>query len=128
MLNFSIILFAVLPHDLPTQVRSVDMIERNWLYDKEGAANLIFVQYIFWNYKGEHNEIQAWVLGKDVKQLTRGPGRVELLFVNFNGRFKITATQFRESWTQYDVERHWRDNYADERYQDRQREFMKIAN
>lgn len=125
MLSFSILLaFSVLPHDLPLEVRYVDMIERNWVYDKEGPANLIFPQYIFWNYKGEHNEIQAWVLAKDAKQLTREPGRVTLLVVNFNGRYLIEARQFRESWTQYDVERHWRDNHADKTYEERQKRFM----
>lgn len=87
----------------------VDLIELNHVYDEHGV--LLFSQLIFfeWSESSRRYEVRAWRSLRVVGQLPqrdwlRKGWRLE--WDDGHCLRIVTASSYRETWTQYDVERH----------------------
>lgn len=93
-----------------TRVESVDMIELNNRYDREGKH--VFTQVIFWrrNPGNGKYEVRQWCLVEDRETLNRRPvqsanGRWTVRMRLDDGKYKeVQSSIFRESWSFSDPE------------------------
>jgi len=84
---------------------SVDLIEVNHFYDECGK--LVFDQVIFydWDWNAERYQIRAWRLVKSPAILpVRDSAGYRSTWQDGLIPRSVTATSFRETWTQYDPE------------------------
>jgi hypothetical protein len=85
----------------------VDAIELNHFYDDQGR--LVFSQFIFWEYRGEHKFVVDWRMVKDDVLPVQRNGRYEYTFLDHDGIFRrVRAMTYGESWTQFDPEQEHR--------------------
>lgn len=116
---------AAVPHQSGEAVDRVDLIEVNHVYDFAGKS--VLVQAVFYDWRQGEYQARAWRLLKvdDSRERRLLPGqRPErdwrtgewvLLFADGQLLREVRAAAFRESWTQYDVERAERDRLPQER-------------
>jgi hypothetical protein len=109
-------LFAVLP-EADVACDHVDLVEVNHVYDLEGKP--VLVQAVFYEWRpvqGEYH-VRAWRLLKSNDQRpTRDFVRGDWAMIFHDGGIlrEVRAAAFRETWTQYDVERYERDRLPQE--------------
>jgi hypothetical protein len=109
-------LFAALPQtDIACDC--VDLVEVNHVYDFQGKP--VLVQAVFYQWRPQQGEyhVRAWrLLKSDDQRPTRDFGRGDWVMVFQDGALlrEVRATMFRETWTQYDVERVERDRLPQE--------------
>ncbi len=96
----------------------VDLIEVNHFIDREGRE--VFRQVLFYDWSASHRQyhVRAWRLIKNESQLPRRtwnpPGY--LCVWNDEGILReVTASTFRETWTQHDPERANRKHLPEDR-------------
>ena len=95
------------------RTESVDLIELNHQYDKQGR--LVFDQVVFWERTPTTGrfQVRTWCMVDDREELNRRPIKSEatgLWVVDWKDTDKrvirsISSRLFRESWTQNDPER-----------------------
>lgn len=109
------LLLAILPLDDATCERC-DLIELNHVHDDCGQHT--FSQLIFWEWTGTKHDVIAWRL---VKYTTQHPtrdwrrGGYYVRWLEGDKTREIRSPCYRESWTQYDVEMHERNELPKER-------------
>jgi hypothetical protein len=113
---FALSLIAALPQS-DVACDHVDLVEVNHVYDLEGKP--VLVQAVFYEWRPSQGEyhVRAWRLLKSddqrpVRDFRRGDWR--MIFSDGGILREVRATTFRETWTQYDVERHERDRLPQE--------------
>ncbi len=109
-------LFAALPQ-ADIAVDSVDLVEVNHVYDAQGKP--VLVQAVFYDWRPQQGEyhVRAWRLLKSEDQRPmRDFRRNDWVMVFHDGGLlrEVRAANFRETWTQYDVERIERDRMPQE--------------
>lgn len=109
-------LFTVLPTN-DVACDCVDLVEVNHVYDLQG--NPVLVQAVFYDWQAARGEYQvrAWRLLKSSDQRPMRDfqrGDYVMLFHDSGLMREVRATSFRETWTQYDVERLERDRFPQE--------------
>ncbi len=105
-----LLLLAVLPTPGVVCDR-VDLVEVNHVHNEQG--NPTITQLIFW----QHGHVRAWRLLKHCNHRPEHDAhRGEWVTIFQDGGLlrEVRSTAFRESWTQYDVERIERDRLPQE--------------
>ena len=104
------LILAVVPLPDGTLAESCDLIELNHFYDEQGR--LVFDQTIFYDWghpvEGRYN-VRAWRLVKHPSQLPYpayggGPKMYLALWLDGERNRLIYSPEYRETWTQWDVE------------------------
>ena len=93
------LLMLVLPLLVENQT-DADLIELNHVY----RGNHWFTQWVVWDWYSDGYHVRDWAPDKGIKLRRRG-AFVELTKRNEVGGFwRVSASQFRETWTEKDVE------------------------
>lgn len=104
-----LLLLSILPSNRVV-TDTYDMVEVNHLYDDQ--ARLVFSQVIWWDFFPGENDfhVQDWRFIKNPTILPRAKGcRYESFFYDYKTPKvwrRVWASQHKETWTQYDPERH----------------------
>jgi hypothetical protein len=109
-------LFAVLPSEQIACDR-VDLVEVNHVYDAQGKP--VLVQAVFYDFRPQQGDYQvrSWRLLKtDDQRPHRDFRRGDWVMMFHDGGLmrEVRAGAFRETWTQYDVERWERERLPQE--------------
>tara|TARA_R110002020_G_scaffold4255_7_gene18935 strand:- start:1234 stop:1608 length:375 start_codon:yes stop_codon:yes gene_type:complete len=115
-----LLLIATVPFIAPV-VDEVDLVEVNHVYNDQGKHR--FTQLIFYNYqRGYDADVQKrrlryqvvdWRILKGRLPMPKGK-KYETIFLDYGKIMRcVIARQYRETWTQYDVEQDERRHLPD---------------
>ena len=106
-----LLLIATVPFIAPV-VDEVDLVEVNHVYNDQGKHRL--TQLIFYNYqRGYDAEVVDWRILKGRLPMPKGK-KYETIFLDYGKIMRcVIARQYRETWTQYDVEQDERRHLPD---------------
>ncbi len=114
--TLALTIFAVLPAD-DVACDVVDLVEINHVYDAQGKP--VLVQAVFYDFRPQQGDyhVRAWRLLKSGDQRPVRDFRRNDWVMHFHDTGlmrEVRASAFRETWTQYDVERYERDRLPQE--------------
>lgn len=111
----SCLLLSILPHCGPVVTRC-DLAELNHFHD--GCGKCVFTQVVWWDWRpheAEHRVVAWRLLKTDGMRPRLAPhGEWRSLWTEGDELIEVRAASFRETWTQYDVEVHDRDELPKE--------------